>query len=154
MKSLVVLIVTRILQLMLEYSTMWLLIWSGSIYESYPTLPTRFRSWWRRVFVLPDKISYYDKIQFETPPRVPKLPTIDQLANYGTTAFLKWLGHNNFRAQTKSLCATQKYFRASQNISAQPKILLRNLKYFCASQNVCVQAQEYLRRQINICALI
>jgi hypothetical protein len=50
---------------------------------------------------------------------VPKLPTIDQLPNYGTTAFLKWLkaqnprmGHNNFRAQTKIL-------RGLKNISAQ-----------------------------------
>ena len=48
----------------------------------------------------------YTKLAFKTPPRVPKLPTIDQLANHGTTAFLKWLGHNNFRAQTFCLRAT------------------------------------------------
>jgi hypothetical protein len=49
-------------------------------------------------------------VAFETPPRVPKLPTIDQLANHGTTAFLKWLeaqnprmAHNNFRAHIKNL---------------------------------------------------
>jgi hypothetical protein len=49
-------------------------------------------------------------IRFETPLSVPKLPTIDQLPNNGTTAFLKWLkpqnprmGHNNFRALTKNL---------------------------------------------------
>jgi len=50
---------------------------------------------------------------FETPPEVLKLPTIDQLANHGTTAFLIWLeaqnphmGHYNFRAQTKKLAGT------------------------------------------------
>ena len=48
----------------------------------------------------------YTGLAFETPPRVPKLPTIDQLANHGTPAFLKWLGHSNFRAQTKSFRAT------------------------------------------------
>ena|ERR1700735_5867631 len=40
----------------------------------------------------------YTGFAFETPPRVPKLPTTDQLANHGTTAFLKWLGHNSLRA--------------------------------------------------------
>jgi len=50
---------------------------------------------------------------FETPPRVPKLPTLDQLPNHGRTAFLKWLeaqnpcmGHNNFRAETKKFAGT------------------------------------------------
>jgi hypothetical protein len=44
----------------------------------------------------------YTGLEFETPPSVPKLPTIDQLPNNCTTAFLKWLkpqnlrmGHNN-----------------------------------------------------------
>jgi hypothetical protein len=51
---------------------------------------------------------------------MPKLPTIDQLSNHGSTAFLKWLeaqnprmGHNNFRAQTKKFAGTWKYFRAA-----------------------------------------
>ena len=55
----------------------------------------------------------YTGLAFETPSRVPKLPTIDQLANHGTTAFLKWLdaqnprmGHNNFRTQTKKFAGT------------------------------------------------
>ena len=58
---------------------------------------------------------------FETPPRVPKLPTLDQLPNHGRTAFLKWLetknhcmGHNNFRAQTKKFAGTWKCFRAAR----------------------------------------
>jgi hypothetical protein len=59
-----------------------------------------------------------EQATFETPPGVPKVPTIDQLPNYGTTAFSKWLKaqnprieHNNFRAQTKIL-------RGLKNISA------------------------------------
>ena len=53
----------------------------------------------------------YTKLAFKTPPRVPKLPTIDQLANHGTTAFLKWLGHNNFRAQLENISAQYRNFR-------------------------------------------
>jgi len=56
---------------------------------------------------------------FETPPAVPKLPTIDQLHNHSTTALPKWLetknpriGHNKFRAITKN-------FRGLENIFGQ-----------------------------------
>ena len=55
----------------------------------------------------------YTGFTFETPSRVPKLPTLDQLSNHGTAAFLKWLealnpriGHDNFRAQTKRIKGT------------------------------------------------
>jgi hypothetical protein len=33
----------------------------------------------------------------ENPPGMPKLPTIDQLSNHGSTAFLKWLEAQNPR---------------------------------------------------------
>jgi hypothetical protein len=99
----------------------------------------------------------YTGLEFETPPSVPKLPTIDQLPNNGTTAFLKWLkpqnlrmGHNNFRALTQKLWGLE-------NISALEYKFLRTVNkfpqrdlHFCATQNISAQANKDLGTYLNV----
>jgi len=56
---------------------------------------------------------------FETPPAVPKLPTIDQLHNHGTTAIPKWLETKNPRIGHNKFWAISKIFRGLENIFGQ-----------------------------------
>jgi len=64
--------------------------------------------------------------EFETPPAVPKLPTLNQLHNHGTTAFPKWLEtknprmeHNKFRARTKKCRDLENIFGAVNKFLGQ-----------------------------------
>ena len=103
-------------------------------------------------------------VAFEAPPSVPKLPSVDQLPNYGTTAFLKWLkpqnprmGDNIFSALTKILqepeniyALAHKFLRTVNNFPRRDLTFPRNPKYFCASPRISAQANKYLRTYLNV----
>jgi len=106
----------------------------------------------------------YTGLAFETPSRVPKLPTLDKLSNHGTTAFLKWLeaqnpriGHDNFRAQTKEFTGTWKYFRMAHQFPRTVNKFPRMVSKFSRKVNkfpwldlIFPRKQKYLRTHLNV----
>jgi len=89
-------------------------------------------------------------VVFETPPAVPKPPTIDQLYNHGTTAFPKRsetknprMEHNNFWAWTKVSGAVNKFPGKQISFRGWTKRLWERSKYLWGSSRISAHAYNF-----------